>query len=201
MDIKNVYRRENILWNAIDIIHQCGIHSVSTKVIAKRLGISEGTVFNHFPKKNDLIKAVLEQFSMYDEDIFRTAEKKKAESNEAILFYIDSYVGYYENYPAITSLIHGYDMVKGVAELEEIAHRTFLTRFLHMKRLIEDAQEAGAVSKAADAEVLADVVTSTFRGICIRWRISAFSFSLREKMLHAVRMILDAFDPNINNGV
>ena len=51
MDFNSVPKRESIVLNAIDLIHEFGIHLVSTKEIAKRLGISESTVFKYFPKE------------------------------------------------------------------------------------------------------------------------------------------------------
>lgn len=191
----SVYRRENIIWNAIELIHECGIHSVSTKMIAKRLGISEGTIFNNFSKKNDILMAVLQQFAMYDEDMFKTAQNKKENPKEAILFYIDSYLIYYQNYPDITALIQTDDVLRGIPELEEKSNRIFFTRFQYMRKLIEEAQMAGVLCEEADAEALADIFTSTCKGICIRWRISGFTFSLREKTIQAVTMLLNAFSP------
>ncbi len=193
MEFNAVYRRENIVWNAIELINESGVHALSTKLIAKRLGISEGTLFKHFPRKNDLLLAVLDQFALYDEDMFYTTQNKMENPKEAILFYINSYIIYYESYPEIVSLIQVSDMFRGIPELEEKANHVFYKRYAFMKEMITKAQLSGQIRQDIGADILADIITSTKKGICTRWRFSKYSFSLREKVIEAVTMLLDAF--------
>ena len=193
MDNNTVLRRESIILNTIDVINEFGIHSVSTKEIAKRLGISEGTIFRYFPKKNNLLNAVLEHYSQYDDDIFHTVREKKMPPEEAIVFYIDSYMAYYENYPAITAITQAYDMLKDIPELGDKVKSIFTNRSSFMKELIEEAQKTGVICKGVDIDNLTDIITSTYRGICLKWRMNNFDFPLREKTLNVVCMLLDAF--------
>lgn len=193
MDNNAVLRKESILLNTIDVINEAGIHSVSTKEVAKRSGVSEGTVFKYFPKKNNLIYAVLEHYSQYDNDIFDTARKRGESPREAIIFYIDSYMTYYENYPAITVVTQSYDLLRSIPGLDDKVKSIFNNRLRFMRELIEDAQKAGVISKNANSEDLADILTATCRGICLKWRMNSFGFPLREKILDAVVMLLDAF--------
>ena len=193
MEINNLHRRENIISCTIDLLHERGIHGVSTKLLAKKLDISEGTIFKYFPKKKDLLLGVLDQFSLYDEDIFWTAQNKKSDSQEALLFYLDAYLTYYENYPAITVLMQIYDSFYGIPELEEKSKQIFFTRFNYMTQLIEISQADGKISKHIEPHTLAEILSATFRGICMRWRISNFNFSLYEEVMKTVKTLLDAF--------
>lgn len=193
MDDKAMYRKESIVLNTIDVINEFGVHSVSTKEVAKRMGVSEGTIFKHFPKKNNLIHAVLEHYSQYDDDIFITSRTNKIHPKEAIIFYVDSYMTYYENYPAITAITQAFDVLRYIPELEDKAKSIFNSRLRFMKELVEEAQKRGVICKDADSDELADILTSTCRGICLKWRMNNFSFPLKEKTLNAVCMLLDAF--------
>ena len=193
MDEGAIHRRESIVLNAIDLINEFGIHSVSTKEIARRLGISESTIFKYFPKKNDLIMAVLEQFSVYDNDIFNTAINTMSNPKEAILFCLDSYLAYYENYPAITAVFQAYDVLRGVPELEQKAKSIFQNRLAATKKLIEEAQSAGVISSLVDADSLADIATALLRGICLKWRMFNFDFPLKQKAMQEFNMLFDAF--------
>lgn len=193
MDNASVHKRESIIFNTIDVINECGIHSVSTKEVAKRLGISEGTIFKYFPKKKNLLYAVLEYFSKYDNDIFKTTEIKNMAPKDAIIFYIESYLIYYESYPAITAINQAYDGLYGDVELENKSKSIFLKRTEFVKKMIDEAQNIGEISKEIDSETLADIVTSTCRGICLKWRINRFNFSLRDKTMKAIYMLLNAF--------
>lgn len=190
----NVHRRERIVLSAIDLIHEVGLHSVSTKEIARRQGISESTIFKHFPTKNDLFMAVLEQFALYDRDLFHTAQATKR-PGEALAFYVEAYTAYYENYPAITALVYAYDVLRGIPELEDKAKSILLDRWEFMRQLIETAQDLGQICQEVSVETLADIFTATCNGMCAKWRMQEFSFSLREETLEAVNLLIAAFRP------
>jgi AcrR family transcriptional regulator len=53
-------READILKAAIYLFGEEGFHAVSTRKIAARADISEGTLFNYFGSKNELMRAVLE---------------------------------------------------------------------------------------------------------------------------------------------
>ncbi|HHW66289.1 MAG: TetR/AcrR family transcriptional regulator [Epulopiscium sp.] len=197
------HRRESIILNAIELIHEFGIHSVSTKEIARRLELSESTVFKYFPKKNDIFLAVLEQFSVYDKDLFFTSieKSKKSSPREAIIFYIDSYASYYENYPQITALMQAYELFRGIPELETKARDISLSRLENIQELIKIAQESNIIKNDIDAEILADIIYSTFIGLCFKWRIKGFRFSLRNEMRQITQLLLDVFGDKKNDYV
>lgn len=54
-------REVDILQAAIDLFGEEGFQSVSTRKIAARAGVSEGTLFNYFSSKNELMRAILER--------------------------------------------------------------------------------------------------------------------------------------------
>jgi AcrR family transcriptional regulator len=61
---KERQRRERerlIMQSAEEIVLEKGLHSVSMDEIAARVGISKGTLYLHFAKKEDLFLALLEQ--------------------------------------------------------------------------------------------------------------------------------------------
>ena len=109
--------KESIILTVIDIINELGIQGLSTRELAKRQEISEGTLFRHFKTKNHIILAVLDYFSKYDADIFHSVKLKKLKPKEAITFFVDSYATYYENYPAITVMTQIYSVLSYEAEL------------------------------------------------------------------------------------
>ena len=52
-------RESDILAAAIYLFGEEGFHSVTTRKIAARAGVSEGTLFNYFSSKNELMRAIL----------------------------------------------------------------------------------------------------------------------------------------------
>ncbi|MEE4191362.1 MAG: helix-turn-helix domain-containing protein [Halieaceae bacterium] len=62
---RSAQREADILEAAIHLFGEEGFHSVTTRKIAARAGISEGTLFNYFSSKNELMRAILER--IYEE--------------------------------------------------------------------------------------------------------------------------------------
>jgi AcrR family transcriptional regulator len=192
MELEASQRKEYIILHAIDLIDESGIHNVSTKEIAKRLNISEGLIFKLYPKKSDLILAVLDRFCLYDRDMFYTALDKNENELEAIRFYINSYMIYYENYPAITAIYQVYDTLKGDAVLEQKAREIYFSRIGYLTTMVAKAKESGFVRDTIDSESIATIISSIIRGICLKWRLCGHSFSLKEKAAEATDLVLEA---------
>ena len=56
-------RRTQILMGAAQIFADKGFHKATTKEIARRAGVSEGTIYNYFNNKRDLLLAMVEMFA------------------------------------------------------------------------------------------------------------------------------------------
>lgn len=193
-----LHRKESVILSAIEIIDELGIQGLSTREIAKRQGISEGTLFRHFKTKNDIVLAVLDYFSKYDVDIFNSVKLKKLKPKEALTFFVDSYATYYENYPAITAMTQVYGVLSHEPDFAEKINSILNGRKNFLRQVIEVGKKAGEIKADTDSDVLADIISGTFGTICLTWRLSAGSFSLRERALTALAMILAAFCPPEN---
>ena len=197
--IKFLHRKENVILTAIEIIDELGIQGLSTREIAKRQEISEGTLFRHFKSKREIVIAVLDYFSQYDADIFHSVKLKKMKSTDAIVFLIDSHVTYYENYPAITALTQLYGVLAADPDYAEKMTKILLDRRNFLKEVIEGGQKAGELSSTIESDLLVSIIEGTFRDICLTWRMNGRKFPLRDNMLAALNVLLVAFSRSRND--
>ena len=195
MAIELLDRKESVILTAIEIIDELGIQKLSTRELAKRQGISEGTLFRHFKTKNHILLAVLDYFTKYDSDIFDSVKLKKLKPKEAITFFVDSYVTYYENYPAITAMTQIYAVLSYENDLTHKINNLLDDRKKFLRQVIEDGQKAGEIRPDSDSDVLADIIIGTCGTICLTWRMGGRKFPLRDKTLLALKMVLEAFSP------
>lgn len=181
-----LHRKDKLVISAIEIIDELGIQGLSTREIAKRQNISDATLFRHFKSKNDLLIAILDFFTKFDEDIFQTAIIKNLKPFEAITFIMGSVAEYYENYPAITAVTQMLDVLRYESGLTDKVREIFDRRLNMIVQLIDKAKEAGELKSDFDSENLALLITGTFREICLMWRIHGKEFALKEKILSSL---------------
>lgn len=189
----NTIKKESIVFTAIDLINEYGIQAVSTREVAKRQDISQGTVFQYFPKKNDLLKAVLEHFSLYDNDLYNSAKARKTGRREALVYYMDSYALYYENYPEITAVMQAFDVFRNDPELGGQVKSIYQKREAFMRELVDDAIISGTLRKDIGSEVISGILTAVMRGMILKWRMGNCGFPLRDETMKAAGILLEAF--------
>jgi AcrR family transcriptional regulator len=190
MEVNASQKKEFVIITAIDLIYEFGINNVSTKELSRRNNISESMIFKMYPKKNDLILAVLNHFSLYDNDMFLTAKEKSENSVDAILFYLNKFLSYYENYPTITALFQAVSLHSGIVQIDNRAREINFNRVNHLKQFIIVAQETGYIDKGVEAELVAEALYSVFVGMCIKWGSLNYGFPLKERTDDAIWLVL-----------
>ncbi|HHV08857.1 MAG TPA: TetR/AcrR family transcriptional regulator [Clostridiales bacterium] len=185
-----LHRKDRLIITAIEIIDELGIQGLSTREIAKRQDVSEATLFRHYKSKNELLIAVLNYFSQFDEDIFLSTKLKNIKPVEAVIFLISSSVEYYENYPAITSIMQALDVLSYETELNEKVKAIINHRFQVVKSLVEDGQKSGDLRSDVDSDSIAELICGSCREICLLWRINGRNFSLKDKTLSTIRTLM-----------
>ncbi len=58
---KRADRKEQILSAAVEVFAELGFERATTRAIAKRAGVAEGTIFNYFDTKRDILVCAMEQ--------------------------------------------------------------------------------------------------------------------------------------------
>lgn len=193
MDISLLHRREGIIISTIEAINEVGIQNLSTKIIAKKEGISEGTLFRHFKSKTEIMIAVLEHFSQFDDAIIEASRNKSSNPIDTIRNFMTAYAEYYENYPAITALVQVHDSLMFDEDLTEAVRKIITKRSGFMIDAIKKAQSERILISDVDSEDIEDMILGGMRNICLKWRMKKYNFSLKERTLTMLDQILKQF--------
>jgi AcrR family transcriptional regulator len=101
--------RQRIVTEALALFQSKGFDATTTKEIARKAGIAEGTVFNYFPTKEDIALHFFEQEVDHAIDEVRSNTRlRKAPLDEKLFALVQSQLDYlapYENFIG-ASLIH-----------------------------------------------------------------------------------------------
>ncbi|HWQ42154.1 MAG TPA: TetR/AcrR family transcriptional regulator [Desulfosporosinus sp.] len=195
---KLLHTKESLILSTIEVISEHGLQGLTTREVAKRQGISESTIFKHYKTKNELMLAVLEYFSQYDQAIIESLGLKEFKPIEAITYFVEAYVTYYENYPEITAISMSFEGLMHEGELSDVSKKIFNKRVNTIRSLIEEAKRQNAISKDVDTASCADLIIGLERVAILRWRLENYNFSLKDHTLTALKMLLEVFE--IKNG-
>lgn len=188
-----LHRKDRLIITTIEIIDELGIQGLSTREIAKRQDVSEGTIFRHYKNKNELLIAVLDYYAQFDEEIYNSAKLMGLRPKEAIKYLFKAITEYYENYPAITSIMHMFDVLRYEPDLTDKVKSIQQKRIHILRLLVEEAQQRGELKKDINSDTISLVLSGFFRELCLRWRMDDRSFSLKERTLNTLEMLLATF--------
>jgi len=98
-------RQEQIKQAVLDIIFTDGLKSLSTRNLAKRIGMSEGTIFRHFATKQDIILSIIADFQNELIGSLRAIANSKVESEQRLYDFLCTTVKYLTDNKGITILL------------------------------------------------------------------------------------------------
>jgi AcrR family transcriptional regulator len=185
-----VKRKESIIISTIETINAVGLQNLSTKLIANREGVSEGTLFRHFRNKSEIMLAVVDHFSQYDQAIIETCLRTKLSPLETIRYFYNAYAEYYENYPEITVVVQAYDSLMCDADLKERVRSIINKRSGFIIETIIEAQKKGDIRKNLDPELVENLLTGGSKEVCLKWRMENFGFSIKKKTADMIDIMI-----------
>jgi AcrR family transcriptional regulator len=101
MNIKT-HRRDSknqISKAALDLFIRKGIKATTTKEIAKKAGIAEGTIYRHFKSKNDIASELFVSYMTMFKDRLSEAEAKFDEPEQSLKEMINAFFYFAKNEP------------------------------------------------------------------------------------------------------
>ena len=138
-------KKQRLLNSALLLFVEQGIHATSTASIAKAAGVANGTLFHHFPSKDDLIlalyKAIKQDFALKISPIELEAQQLKQQAKyiwqQAITWAIDN-----ANKQQFCTLVRQYQPLsaqdKAQILAEEFGYLEVLIRFGQQHNLIAE---------------------------------------------------------------
>lgn len=186
-------RRESLILTAVEVIDELGIQGLSTREVAKRQGMSNAVLFNHFKSKNDLLLAVLEYYTQFDASLANEVKEKNLRSQEALLYLVEGMATCYENYRSLTAISQVYDFLHYQPDLADKIKYVLSSRQQILMQVIQQGQEDGTLRQDVESRCIAEIIYGTFKLVSLNWRMSGYSFPLKERILYSVNAILDSF--------
>jgi AcrR family transcriptional regulator len=151
--------RQRVLDAASELFYQRGIRASGTNAIIAHAGVSKATFFRHFPSKNDLVVAWLEQparrwFDRIQADLESTTEPK-----EKLLAFFDLLGGWFAE-----DDFRGCPFQNAAAETPEADHPVRQAAHGHVREIEHFFRQTAAAARLAHPDRIAQELTTLALG-------------------------------------
>ncbi len=180
MKLDTQSRQEQIIKISLEIIKNHGIQKLTMREIAKQAGSSEQAIYRHFENKLAILYSIIEYFN---EHLSASFKETSTPNNiiEKIRLLIDVHLNYLSENPAFASVIFSEEIFQNEISLVENVREALDKRLNHINELISEGQEKGEIRNDISSEHLAHIFLGTLRLLVTNWRLSSYSFDLRQK--------------------
>lgn len=186
---KQSRRRIEMLEAAIPLISQRPFEEISVAEICRALGISVGSFYHYFKKKDDLLVGLL---WIIDEDLAENTFPllKRENEIENLKLFAHGWAVHVESHGIERSRLIS-SINPDSAELSEKDRPAIRM----LRALIAAGQSKGQITADFDADTLTGLFLTTLRGITLDWSRRAGSYALTERMDRDIGILLRAFYP------
>jgi AcrR family transcriptional regulator len=180
-------RQEQILDEAIRIIHEQGYSALVIRELANHVGISEPAIYRHFKNKNDIISRILDRVlgmtGTIEANLVGVVSAK-----EKIRQFVRFHFDFLNKNPEITSVVFSENLFQSNSILKEKLRTILNSRHGLLSSFLDEAKLEGSVVDV-DSGDLAVLIVGNIRLIVLEWRLADFNFDLRRRGNRALKML------------
>lgn len=160
-------RQEEIKKALLQIIDSEGLHNLSTRKLAERVGVTEGALFRHFKSKRDMIISIIDEVEAVLMKSLQGIAMSDASSHERLLKFLCAHVHYLIENKGITMLLFSEAAHSGDSQLKSRMLNILNTQKQFAKKIVQD----GIVAGEWDSSLQVENVATLYMGIPISLNI------------------------------
>ena len=148
-------RQEEIKNGILDIIADEGLHALSTRRLAKKVGVSEGTLFRHFASKRDMLLSIIEDVQNGLMEQLRAISQNSGSAENRLQEFLCTHINFLIKHRGITILLFSEATQKNDTELKQHLQSIFLKQKEYISKIIQDGITEGLWDSTLHVENIA----------------------------------------------
>jgi AcrR family transcriptional regulator len=143
-------------------------NAITTAAIAKRMGLTQGALFRHFPNKDAILQAVMEWVS---ERLLSRVDKAVPTAQSPLVALEAMFMAHVEfviEYPGVPRMLFG-ELQRAEETGPKRIVQTLINRYgERLRRLIDDGKAQGELDAQIDTEAAAILFIGTIQGLVMQ---------------------------------
>jgi len=192
MENSNLSKFEKILNSAIKIIGEKGFHRAKVKDIANDAGVADGTIYNYFNNKEDILVTI---FKVKLEEYVNLAKKELVgidDPEEKLKTLIKYHFRVMVETPYLANVLQ-IELRQPMKDLRVKVRRYLKNYFNLIEDVIEEGKTKGAFNKDLNVYLAREMYFGTLDEIVSTWIFKGLSWDLNETVDILTSMFLKAF--------
>lgn len=141
---------------------------ITTTVIAKHMGVTQGALFKHFPNKDAILQAVMEWVAECLLSRVEKAAHSASSPTAAIEAIFMAHVAFVVEHPGVPRMLFG-ELQRAELTAPKRMAQTLLRNYReHLLRPIEAGKAAGELTPGLDAEAAATLLIGMLQGLVMQ---------------------------------
>lgn len=166
--------KKNLLAAAKKIIREKGLINTSVGEITRACGVSSGTFYTYFKRKEDIVFAISREIF---QDIFEETQVQKGSFTERLSFFMTNFSRHIEK----DSLKLCQEWVRNTVDPDLVENpddrQKLSTDISRIRELFENGIERGELKEDTPADLLAHTLTDILYGEMLCWDMSGGTYS------------------------
>ncbi len=163
-------RQAQIKKAVLDIISEEGLHNVSSRNLAKRVGITDGAIFRHFKSMQDIIKNIMDDIQKDLMSKLNSIANSSVAADERLLSFLHTHIGYLSTNRGIAVLMFSESAHLNNKRLRDRLHAMLSEQKSLIDRIIRDGIAEGIWKKGISVEDAAIL----YMGVLIIFNVKLF---------------------------
>lgn len=187
---KRTERQLEIIEAAGRILTEEGVHGLTTKKLAQRVGFSESAIYRHFKSKEEIIISLLTYLSESMDERFSQLglnDKNPVESFEALFM---NQFQFFTKRPHFVVAVFSDGLMEASDRINQTIVRIMQVKMKHLMPIILDGQQKNLFTNAITAEELLNIIMGTFRLQMYKWRQAHFEFDIERQGKNMIESVL-----------
>ncbi|HHX15600.1 MAG TPA: TetR/AcrR family transcriptional regulator [Fibrobacter sp.] len=186
-------RQLEILASAMQLIAESGFQNLTTRQLAKSIGITEAALYRHFENKQSLLEAMIR---LLEEQIHSLAQVYLNGESGGIFQFFNAFLERLEKNPALAAVIFSEELfqndlllaskIKGLMDQLE-------------KLIVSHVHKITKTDKIPQKH-MAWMFIGSIRFLVTRWRLAEHSFSLQKEGVSLLRSLCQLFHLHLHEG-
>lgn len=183
-------RKAEIVAAVLDLAAKVGPDRLTTTRVAQAVGLSQPAIFRHFPKKQDIWRAVAGRIGAEMGECWNKASARRDAPVDRLRALVEAQLGLIQSTPALPAILFSRELH---AE-NDVLRRIFLETMARFHQLLQstivDGRHLGAFRDDVDSRDAAWLVLGLIQGLAMRWSLSAGAFPLVEEGRRLLDLLL-----------